>query len=57
MNYNGTGSNCSMDDCYRIVEQDIIFIPAVQIIFLVLYGLVSIIGAVGNLFIVITVIR
>ena len=57
MNYNGTGSNCSKDDCYRIVEQDIIFIPAVQIIFLVLYGLVSIIGAVGNLFIVITVIR
>ena len=57
MNYNVTGSNCTKDDCYRIVEQDIIFIPAVQIIFLVLYGLVSIIGAVGNLFIVITVIR
>ena len=58
MNYTGIANNCSEDDdCYRTIEQDIIFIPEVQIIFLVLYGIVSIIGAVGNLFIVITVIR
>ena len=50
-------NNCSDDECYTTVDQEIIFIPEVQIIFFVLYGLVSIIGAIGNLFIVITVIR
>ena len=56
MNFTNIANNCSEDDCY-IVDQDIIFIPEVQIIFLVLYGLVSIIGAIGNLFIVVTVFR
>ena len=57
MNHTSSNTNCSENDCYTTVEQEIIFIPEVQIIFLVLYGLVSIIGTIGNLFIVITVIR
>ena len=48
-------TDCSFDNCYT--EQQFIFIPEVQITFLILYGLVSIIGTFGNLFIVITVIR
>lgn len=47
--------DCSFDDCYT--EQALIFIPEVQTTFLVLYGLVSLVGTIGNLFIVITVIR
>ena len=47
--------DCSFDNCYT--EQALIFIPEVQIIFLILYGIVSLVGIVGNLFIVITVIR
>ena len=46
---------CSFDNCYT--EQALIFIPEVQIIFLILYGIVSLVGIVGNLFIVITVVR
>ena len=49
------GFDCSFDNCYT--EQEFIFIRQVQITFLVLYGLVSIIGTIGNLFIVITVVR
>ena len=48
-------TECSFENCYT--EQQFIFIPEVQITFLILYGLVSIIGTFGNLFIVITVIR
>ena len=48
-------ADCSFDNCYT--EQQFIFLPQVQITFLVLYGLVSLIGTVGNLFIVVTVIR
>ena len=48
-------ADCNFDDCYT--EQELIFISEVQIIFLVLYGLVTIIGTIGNLFIVITVLR
>ena len=38
-------------------DQLLIFIPEVQTTFLILYGLVSLVGTVGNLFIVITVLR
>ena len=53
---NISGENCSSyEDCYT--EQALIFIPEVQTTFLFLYFLVSIVGTLGNLFIVITVIR
>ena len=53
---NETGDNCrSYEECY--IKQELIFIPEVQRTFLLLYFMVSIIGTLGNLFIVITVIR
>ena len=56
MNNSSLAPECStFDDCYT--EQELIFIPEVQIVFFVLYGIVSFVGTVGNLFIVVTVIR
>ena len=50
-----TTGNCSFTECYT--DQELIFVREVQIIFLLLYSLVSIMGTVGNLLIVITVVR
>ena len=47
--------DCTFDDCYT--EQAFIFLPMVQTGFLIIYGIVSLIGTIGNLFILITVIR
>ena len=47
--------NCSFTECY--IDQELIFIREVQMIFLLLYSLVSMVGIVGNLLIVITVAR
>ena len=56
MNNTSLAPECStFDDCYT--EQELIFIPEVQVVFFVLYGIVSFVGTVGNLFIVVTVIR
>ena len=48
-------ANCSFTECY--IHQELIFVREVQVIFLLLYALVSIMGIVGNLLIVITVAR
>ena len=48
-------TDCGSSNCFT--SQEIIHILEVQITFLVLYGLVATIGTVGNLFIVITVVR
>ena len=48
-------TSCDSSSCY--IEQELIFHLGVQKTFLLLYGLVSIIGTVGNIIIVITVIR
>ena len=50
-----TEEDCTFDACYT--EQALIFVPEVQTGFLVLYGIVSLVGTIGNLFILITVIR
>ena len=55
MNNSTHEENCTFDNCYT--NQSLIFIPEVQTGFLVLYGIVSVIGTLGNLFILITVIR
>ena len=55
MNNSTSEQPCTFDGCYT--EQALIFIPQVQIGFLVLYGIVSLIGTLGNIFILITVIR
>ena len=55
MNNTSLEEGCTFDDCYP--EQALIFLPQVQTAFLVLYGIVSSIGALGNLFILVTVIR
>ena len=55
MNNSNLEKGCTFDDCYT--EQALIFLPQVQTAFLVLYGTVSSIGALGNLFILVTVIR
>ena len=55
MNNSSSEKDCTFDDCYT--EQALIFVPEVQIGFLVLYGIVSLIGTLGNIFILITVIR
>ena len=47
--------NCSFTECY--IDQELIFIREVQIIFLLLYSVVSLTGIVGNLLIVTTVAR
>ena len=47
--------DCTFDACYT--EQALIFVPEVQTGFLVLYGIVSLLGTIGNLFILIAVIR
>ena len=47
--------DCTYDDC--ISDQALIFLPMVQTGFLILYGIVSLIGTIGNMFILITVIR
>ena len=47
--------NCSFTECY--IPQELIFIREVQIIFLLLYSVVSLTGIVGNLLIVTTVAR
>ena len=47
--------DCTFDDCYT--EQALIFLPMVQTGFLIIYGIVSLVGTIGNLFILITVIR
>ena len=51
-------SECGVEnyeDCFA--EQKLIFIPEVQTTFLVLYAVISVAGILGNLFIVLTVIR
>ena len=50
-----TTGNCSFTECY--IDQELIFIREVQITFLLLYTLVSLMGIVGNLLVVITVVR
>ena len=55
MNNSTSEEDCTFDDCYT--EQALIFMPEVQIGFLVLYGIVSLIGTLGNIFILMTVIR
>ena len=55
MNNSTIEKPCTFDGCYT--EQALIFAPEVQIGFLVLYGIVSLIGTLGNIFILITVIR
>ena len=55
MNNSSSEQPCTFDDCYT--EQALIFVSEVQIGFLVLYGIVSLIGTLGNIFILITVIR
>ena len=55
MNNSNLEKGCTFDDCYT--EQALIFLPQVQTAFLVLYGIVSSIGTLGNLFILVTVIR
>ena len=47
--------NCSFTECY--IDQELIFIREVQITFLLLYTLVSLMGIVGNLLVVITIVR
>ena len=55
MNNSSSEQPCTFDDCYT--EQALIFVPEVQVGFLVLYAIVSVIGTLGNIFILITVIR
>ena len=52
---NSSVEDCTFDACYT--EQALIFVPEVQTGFLILYGIVSVIGTLGNIFIVSTVIR
>ena len=52
--YYEDNDSCSFNDCN---SQALIFIPEVQITFLVLYSLVSLMGIVGNMFIIVTVVR
>ena len=52
---NSSSDDCTFDACYT--EQALIFVPEVQTGFLVLYGIVSLIGILGNIFILFTVIR
>ena len=52
---NSSVEDCTFDACYT--EQALIFVPEVQTGFLILYGIVSVIGTLGNIFILITVIR
>ena len=52
---NSSSEDCTFEACYT--EQALIFVPEVQTGFLVLYGIVSVIGTLGNIFILSTVIR
>ena len=59
LNYSNISQSGEMNASDFTDEDDqlLIFIPEVQTTFLILYGLVSLVGTVGNLFIVITVLR
>ena len=52
--YYEDNESCSFSDCET---QALIFMPEVQITFLVLYSLVALVGVVGNIFIIFTVLR
>ena len=50
-------NSSSLENTSSGPEQLLIFLPEVQVTFLVLYGIVSLLGTVGNIFIVVTVVR
>ena len=50
-------NSTSLENTSSGPEQLLIFLPEVQVTFLVLYGIVSLLGTVGNIFIVVTVVR
>ena len=50
-------NSTSLENTSSGPEQLLIFLPEVQVTFLVLYGIVSLLGTVGNIFIVVTVAR